>query len=271
MLWSAERGTKLTPSSDSLRCALPLFAFSIHQRILSGFYEIFMFLVAKRKLSAAFEMSWARAEQIVRCANEPFDKWIRPYISQFLCDAHTQRVCIKYVLRINNSIFIFTFVVSSHCLVTRKFNLFHRFWCRIFFSLPLVFLSFLSVFFHLHVSLSFLTSPKTQLVDDDDGDDADALKTMLTLKFDNAARSDINWKLDSKLYLMTNEVGWGIGCGNWSERCSHNILPRFNLDYIFYFFFLFLFLGWTIDNQITSKCGYIESQYRLYYMCVCVA
>lgn len=140
-------------------------------------------------------------------------------------------VCIKYVLRINNSIFIFTFVVSSYCLVTRKFNLFHRFWCRILFSLPLVFFSFLSFFFHLHVSLSFLTSPKTQLADDDDGDDADALKTMLTLKFDNVARSDINWKLDSKLYLITNEVGSGMGCGN----CSHNILLSFNLDYIYFF------------------------------------
>lgn len=26
----------------------------------------------------------------------------------------------------------------------------------------------------------------------------------------------------------------------------------------------FLFLDWTIDNQITSKCGYIERQSKLY-------
>lgn len=34
----------------------------------------------------------------------------------------------------------------------------------------------------------------------------------------------------------------------------------------------FLFLDWTIDNQITSKCGYIERQSKLYTcMCMCVS
>lgn len=95
------------------------------------------------------------------------------------------------------------------------------------------------------------------------------LKTMLTLKFDNAARGDTNWKLDSKLYLITNEWGDGKKKGNGRVGVEVEVAATIFCLVSFRDSSFFPFVDWTIDNQITNKCGYIERQSKL-YTCVCV-